>query len=139
MACHNHTCGVFFNDRPDFLFHEKYRRRKISVFRKKGVEKWVLKNIYSTVCVPNTWQNISMSSVMMMLLLLMNCFCGMVDQRKAFSLISIGNHCQRSSLSRISDTPQAGFEAAQFLSSGLAEWRCAVVITTTSWRHEIVS
>ena len=37
-------------------------------------------------------------------------FCGMVDRRKAFSLISSRVHCQRSSQSRISDTPGAGFE-----------------------------
>ena len=45
-------------------------------------------------------------------LMMMNCFCGMVDRRKAFSLISNRYHCldQRSSSSRISDTPQAGFE-----------------------------
>ena len=30
-------------------------------------------------------------------------------RRKAFSLISSQDHCQRSSPSRISDTPQAGF------------------------------
>ena len=35
---------------------------------------------------------------------LMNCFCGMVDRRKAFSFISSRDHCQRSSPSRISDT-----------------------------------
>ena len=60
-----------------------------------------------------------------------NCFCGIVDQRKAFSLISSRDHCQRSSPSRISDMPQAGFQPAQNLSSGLVEWSCAVVITTT--------
>ena len=50
----------------------------------------------------------------------LNCFfCGIVDRRKAFSLISSGDHCQRSSPSRISDTPRAGFEPAQNLSSGL--------------------
>ena len=38
---------------------------------------------------------------------LMNCFCGMVDRRKAFSLISSRDHCQRSSPSRFSDTPRA--------------------------------
>ena len=32
-----------------------------------------------------------------------NCFCGMIDQRKAFSLISSWGHCQRSSPSRISN------------------------------------
>ena len=65
----------------------------------------------------------------------MNCFCGMVDRQKVFSLISSRDHCQRSSPSRISDTPQAGFEPAQSLSSGLVEWSCAVVITTAPRRH----
>ena len=37
----------------------------------------------------------------------------MVDRGKTFSLISNRNHCQRSSPSRISDTPRAGFEPAQ--------------------------
>ena len=68
-----------------------------------------------------------------------NCFCGMVDRRKALSPISSGDHCQESSLSRISYTLRAGFEPAQNLLSGLVEWSCAVVITTTphrlqSWR-----
>ena len=36
---------------------------------------------------------------------LMNCFCGMVDGRKAFSLISSWDHCQRSSPLQISYTP----------------------------------
>ena len=40
--------------------------------------------------------------------LMMNCFCGMVDRRKAFSLIFSRDHCQRSPPSRISDTPRAG-------------------------------
>ena len=65
----------------------------------------------------------------------MNCFFGMVDRRKAFSLISSREHCQRSSPSRISDMRGAGFEPAQNLSSGLVEWSCAVVITTTPRRH----
>ena len=37
---------------------------------------------------------------------MMNCFCGMVDRRKAFSLISDEDHCQRYSPSQISDTRQ---------------------------------
>ena len=61
--------------------------------------------------------------------MMMNCFYGMVDRRKVFSLISSRNHCQRSSPTQISDTRRAGFEPAQNLSSGLVEWRCAVVIT----------
>ena len=59
---------------------------------------------------------------------MMNCFCGMVDRRKAFGLISSRDHCQRSSPSRISDTPWAGFEPVQNLSSGFVEWSCAVVM-----------
>ena len=61
----------------------------------------------------------------------MNCYCGMVDRRKAFNLISSRDHCQRSSPLQISDTPRAGFEPAQNLSSDLIEWSCAVVINTT--------
>ena len=64
-----------------------------------------------------------------------HCFCGMVDRRKAFSLISSRDHCQKSPPSRISETPRAGFEPAQSLSSGLVEWSCAVMITTTPRRH----
>ena len=56
----------------------------------------------------------------------------MVGWRKAFNLISSWDHCQRSSPSWISDIPRAGFEPAQNLTSGLVEWRCAVVITTAS-------
>ena len=72
----------------------------------------------------------------MMMMVIMNCFCGMVDRRKAFSLTSSRDHCQRSSPSRISDMPRAGFEPAQNLSSGLVEWNCAVVITTTPRLHK---
>ena len=72
------------------------------------------------------------------MMMMMNCFCdcGVVDRRKAFSLVSSRDHCQRSSPSRISDTPRAGFEPAQSLSSDLVEWSCAVVITATPQRHE---
>ena len=48
-------------------------------------------------------------------------FCGMVDRRKAFSLISSRDHCQRSSPSWISDMLRAEFEPAQNLSSCLVE------------------
>ena len=61
-------------------------------------------------------------SGLLLMMMMMNCFCGMVDQRKAFSLISSQDHCQRSSPSRISDMPQAGFESAQNQSSGFVEW-----------------
>ena len=49
---------------------------------------------------------------LMMMMMVMNCFCGMVGRQKAFSLISSRDHGQRFSLSRISDTPRAGFEPA---------------------------
>ena len=65
---------------------------------------------------------------------MINCFCvfcGIVDRRKAFNLISSRDHCQTPSPSQISDTPPAGFEPAQNLSSSLVECSCAVVITTT--------
>ena len=55
----------------------------------------------------------------MMMMMMMNCFCSMVDLRKAFSLISSRDQCQRSSPSRISDTPLTGFEPPQNVSSGL--------------------
>ena len=42
----------------------------------------------------------------MMMMMMMYCFFGMVDQRKAFSLISRRDHYQRSSPSRTSNTPR---------------------------------
>ena len=72
-----------------------------------------------------------------LMMMMMNCFCGMVDRRKAFSLISSQDHCQRSS--RISNMPRAGFKPEQNLSSGLVEWSCAVVITTTPRRHKALA
>ena len=71
-----------------------------------------------------------MMMMMMMIMMTMNSFYGMVDQQKAFSLISSQDHCQRSSPLWISDTPRAGFEPSWNLSSGLVEWSCAVLITT---------
>ena len=65
-------------------------------------------------------------------IMIMNCFCGMVDRQKAFSLIFNLNHCQKSTPSRICDTPRDAFQPAQNLS--FAEWR-AVVITTTPQRQ----
>ena len=72
--------------------------------------------------------------------------------RRLTQLRTFNNVCQRGelnwasqlqssglqySLSWISDTytHRAGFEPAQNLSSGLGEWSCAVVITTTPRRH----
>ena len=47
-----------------------------------------------------------------MIMMMINCFRGMVEQRNAFSLVSSRDHCLRSSPSRISDTPQTGLEPA---------------------------
>ena len=69
------------------------------------------------------------------MMMMMKCLCGMVDRRKTFNLISNQDHCQRSSPSRISDMPRAGFERAQNLSSGFVDCSCTVVITTTPRRH----
>ena len=66
-----------------------------------------------------------------MIMKMMNCFCGMVDRRKVYSLISSRDHCQRSSPSGISVAPRAGSEPAQSLSSSFHEWSCAVVTTVT--------
>ena len=48
-------------------------------------------------------------------------FCGMFDRRKAFNRIPSQGNCQRSSLSRVSDTPKAGLEPAQSLTSDFVE------------------
>ena len=69
---------------------------------------------------------------------MMNCFWGMVDRRKTFSLFSSADHCQRSLPSRISDTPRAGFEPDENLSSGFLDWSCAVMITTTQRHHKTI-
>ena len=74
--------------------------------------------------------------MMMMMMMMMNCFGGMVDRQKVLSLISSGDLCQRSSPSRISAMPQARFEPAQNLSSGLVEKSCAVAITAAPWCHK---
>ena len=71
-------------------------------------------------------------AMMMMLMTMMIFFCGMVDRRKAFSLISSQPHCQRSSPWRIYHMSSAGSKHAQNLSWSFVKWSCAVVITTTS-------
>ena len=72
----------------------------------------------------------------LMMMMMTTCFCGIVDQQKAFSLISSQDHCQRSSPSRISDTPWAEFEPVQNLNSGFVECSCEVVITTTPFIYQ---
>ena len=51
--------------------------------------------------------------MMMIMMIMMNCLCGMVERRKAFSFIFVQDNCQRSSPSQISDTMRAG-HAPQF-------------------------
>ena len=65
-------------------------------------------------------------------MMVMKCFCYMIDWQRAISLISSRDHFERSSPSWISDMLWGRFEPAQNLSSGSVEWSCAVVITTTS-------
>ena len=72
----------------------------------------------------------------MMMMMMMNCLCGMVDLRKVFILVSSQDHCQRSSSSQIYKTPQAGFEPVQKLSSGFAEWSCVSGDNHTSQHHK---
>ena len=60
---------------------------------------------------------------------------GWVTKDVTFIIISSRDHCQRSTSSRMSDTPQSGIEVAQNLSSGLNEWSCVLVITTTPRRR----
>ena len=61
-------------------------------------------------------QNSLRNIINMMMMMVMNgLFCGTVDWRKAFWLISSWHNCQRSSPSPISDTPRAGLELAQNL------------------------
>ena len=78
---------------------------------------------------------VSRGFAFLMMMKMMNCFYGMVDRRKAFSLIYSQDHCQKSCSSWISDTSRAGFEPAQNLSQDFVEWRCALVIITTPRRH----
>ena len=62
---------------------------------------------------------------------MMNCFCGMVDRREAFSLISSRDLCQKSSPLRISEMPRTVFEPALNLSLGFVKLSCALMITAT--------
>ena len=56
-----------------------------------------------------------------MMMTTLNCFRGMVDRGKTFDLISSHEHCQRSSLSGISEMLQAEFEPEQNMSQGFVE------------------
>ena len=80
---------------------------------------WSLQQASCVFWHSSTYHDYNNSLVMMM----MNSFCGMVDWRKAFSLVSSWDHCQRSSPLQIYDKLWASLQPAQNLSSGLVEWR----------------
>ena len=50
-------------------------------------------------------------------MMIMDCFCGMVYRRKAFR----GHLLEGTTIAKTYDTPGAGFELVQNLSSGFAE------------------
>lgn len=54
-------------------------------------------------------------------LMMMNCFCAMVDRRKMFDLISSRDHYQKFSPLQISNTPHSRLASVQNLSSGFVE------------------
>ena len=112
-----------------FKFNHKYITEKKPVF----CTEWAMRYFNGH---PEKQFTLMMMMMMMIMMMMMNCLCGMVDRRKAFSLISRRDHCHRSSPSQISDTPRVGLEPALNLSSGLVEWRFAVVITTITRCHK---
>ena len=137
------TCTILFVKwwRSFFVINFQHKRIHNKAFLWISIEKWLQPITKILLGTSITGLHVLLCycevSSMMMKMMVMNCFSGMVDQRKAFSLISSWDHCQRSSPSQISDTPQAGFEPAQNLSSGLVEWNCAAVITTTPLHHRL--
>ena len=68
-------------------------------------------NLYKTLIKLATFQ----------MMMMVDCFCGMVDRRKALNLISSRDHYQRLSPLEISDTLQTRSEPLQNLSSGFME------------------
>ena len=58
---------------------------------------------------------------MIMTMLMMNCFCYMVNRRKVLNLITSGDLCQRSSQTQISDILWARFQPALNLVSVISE------------------
>ena len=73
-----------------------------------------------------------------LLIKMMGCFCGMVDQRQTFRLIFSQDHSQKSSPSRISHTSGPWYECAQNRTPGFAEWICTVAMTTKPRRLSYV-
>ena len=62
----------------------------------------------------------------------------MVHRQNVLSLTSSRDYCQRFSPLKISDTPRAGFQPAQNLSSDFVKESSAVAITTTPERRNVL-
>ena len=80
------------------------------------------------------WVILSKTYMMMMIMIIMTCFCGMADRQKV--LFPAGTNV-RDSHPRRSPT-WASLQHAQNLSSGFVEWSFAVVATTTPPKPTIV-
>ena len=79
----------------------------MSCWQLKNIEIWLTESIFVNKIFPrmqflNNVKGSITYTISRQNWMMMNCFCGMVDRRKAFSLISSRDHCQRSSPSRIS-------------------------------------
>ena len=74
---------------------------------------------------------------LMMLMAIMNCFSGMIEQQKAFSLISSRDHCQRSHQRKSLARREQDLNNS---SSGFDEWSCAILtkICLCEWRCVVV-
>ena len=75
----------------------------------------------------------------MMTLMMMNCYCGMLDQWKCVKPISRRINYRRLLPSQTSDTLLTGVELAQNLCSGFVKWSFAVMITTIPRCHKILA
>ena len=120
-----------FNKEGTAFLHTIVQKRKQCV---SSYESLIKKALRFLIAKPNkespAFFDIKIQERKHYMMMMMNCFCGIVDRRKALSLISSRDQCQSSSPPRIFDTSGAGCEPAQNLSLGFVEWNCAVVITT---------
>ena len=90
-------------------FKEKLPLLQIISFGERNIEigKCVSKVKSVTVILYLCQQiSIELNHIWMTMMMTMNCFCGMVNRRNTFSLISSRDDCQTSSPSRISNTPR---------------------------------
>ena len=119
------------------MFISTYKTTDLFTFTKEK-----RKTLFFAQCQINSGKKVNITIIWnrgifwhMVMMMMMNYFCGMVNRRKAVNFVFRQDHCQRFSPSRIFDMPRAGFEPAKNLSSGFVEWSCAVVITTTPRRQ----